>query len=161
MDAFIAIFLFCVVAIYLYNKFVEANAKEKQRKEEEITAWMEDQRLKQQRLGTMLLSKQDYKMYIASDTWQGKRQQRIRHDNFKCVNCECQVVMSFSPDTPDVPVGEVHHLHYATLGQENVFMDLVTLCPSCHNNFHKSMELDEIEKTIKSVQYLRKMEDKE
>lgn len=64
-----------------------------------------------------------YEEYIGSSDWHAKRQERLEFDGHKCVICHSEQNLS------------VHHLHYETMGQENVQHDLVTLCPNHHHLF--------------------------
>lgn len=64
-----------------------------------------------------------YEQYIASSAWQQKRQQRIEFDNHMCAICHStEHYLS------------VHHLHYETLGNEDITIDLITACSRCHRH---------------------------
>jgi len=62
-----------------------------------------------------------YKQYLRSDTWQQLRSKRLAIDEYRCQRCGC-------------PYGlQVHHLFYPeTLGTEDPYKDLITLCRPCH-----------------------------
>lgn len=62
-----------------------------------------------------------YEQYISSDDWKQKRQQRIDFDGGRCAICH---------DTDRL---SVHHLHYETLGNEDIAHDLITACQRCHH----------------------------
>lgn len=70
----------------------------------------------------------DYKEYINSPEWQGKRSERLRMDNFRCQKCGSTRSL------------QVHHTTYQNFKHENVATDLITLCKLCH-------ELIEYQKT--------------
>lgn len=63
-----------------------------------------------------------YAEYISSDAWKEKRQQRIAFDNGMCAICH---------DTDGL---SVHHLHYDSLGNEDIQRDLITACTRCHRH---------------------------
>ena len=75
---------------------------------------------------------QEYLDYLRSDVWQRKRSERLKIDNYRCQICH----RPFSLD--------VHHLNYPeTLGEEDVYRDLITLCRSCHEDIErKKREFD-------------------
>lgn len=64
-----------------------------------------------------------YEKYIASSAWVIKRALRLEFDGHRCVICHATDNLS------------VHHLHYETLGNEDIQHDLVTLCPNHHHLF--------------------------
>lgn len=73
----------------------------------------------------------DYNEYINSHPhWQAVREARFKFDNGRCVICH--------KDLHDVPY-HTHHLHYLRLGNERI-RDVITLCPGCHHDFHKSWQ---------------------
>jgi 5-methylcytosine-specific restriction endonuclease McrA len=61
-----------------------------------------------------------YDTYMQSLVWRNKREARQVIDNHRCSSCGC-----------GWPV-EVHHLHYRTIGDEDVKRDLRCLCKTCH-----------------------------
>jgi 5-methylcytosine-specific restriction endonuclease McrA len=65
-----------------------------------------------------------YLDYMKSETWQLKRIERLKIDDYQCVLCGC--------------VGdlETHHISYKGLGNEDVYQDLVSVCPRCHVLLH-------------------------
>ncbi len=65
----------------------------------------------------------EYNEYLNSPYWKAKREQRLKIDNYKCVDCE-------SPNNL-----QVHHKTYVRLRHE-LMDDLVTLCERCHKNRH-------------------------
>lgn len=65
----------------------------------------------------------DYQEYIQSDQWKEKREERLKLDGYQCVVCRNSEGLS------------VHHLHYDSLGNEDVQHDLVTVCNKCHRYF--------------------------
>lgn len=73
----------------------------------------------------------DYKEYIEKHPyWQKVRQARFDFDGGKCVICH--------KDLHDEPYN-THHLHYQRLGHERL-RDVITLCPGCHHDFHRSWQ---------------------
>ena len=73
----------------------------------------------------------DYKEYIEKHPyWQRVRQARFDFDGGKCVICH--------KDLHDEPYN-THHLHYQRLGHERL-RDVITLCPGCHHDFHRSWQ---------------------
>ena len=65
-----------------------------------------------------------YTAYIRSDQWRAKRQEAFAWHGRKCSGCG------------GVKMLQVHHLHYRTLGRENVEVDLAVLCKPCHRSEH-------------------------
>lgn len=65
-----------------------------------------------------------YVEYMKSDVWKQKSKERLEIDNYECVMCG--------------KYGELHthHITYNHLGSENVYTDLVTVCPTCHVLLH-------------------------
>lgn len=73
----------------------------------------------------------DYKDYIENHPhWQKVRKSRFEYDNGRCVICHRDLH------------GEsyhTHHLSYQRLGRE-LYRDVITLCESCHTEFHRNWE---------------------
>ena len=67
--------------------------------------------------------KKEHQDYLKSPLWQITRKKRLAIDNNKCLDCgsdaEC-----------------VHHVSYERWKQENIEIDLVSLCNSCHYARH-------------------------
>lgn len=63
-----------------------------------------------------------YEQYISSNDWKQKRQQRIDFDGGRCAICHGTDNLS------------VHHLHYDSLGNEDIQHDLITACSRCHRH---------------------------
>lgn len=63
----------------------------------------------------------NYKTYIRSSEWEEKRKTKLKACDSKC-ECEGGCVREAT---------QVHHLHYDTLGNENM-EDLQALCSKCH-----------------------------
>ena len=68
----------------------------------------------------------NYKTYLRSPEWQVKRQEKLESCQGKC---ECEEWAE--EGGCHRPATQIHHLHYDTLGNENLD-DLQALCPSCH-----------------------------
>jgi hypothetical protein len=66
-----------------------------------------------------------YQEYIQSPHWAAKRSLRLKIDEHLCQGC-------WSSDNL-----HVHHKTYKRLGNENVQVDLVTLCETCHDYVHR------------------------
>lgn len=79
----------------------------------------------------------DYKEYISSPEWKVKRSERLKFDNGLCVVCHRDAT-------------SVHHLHYDSLGKENVENDLASLCEYHHRLF------DDIERVRRYSKRVRK-----
>ena len=71
----------------------------------------------------------EYDAYMRSANWESKRQQRLKIDQYKCVMCG-------RPASTCKNGLQVHHINYRRLTNENVFEDLVSLCPRCHRLIH-------------------------
>lgn len=71
-----------------------------------------------------------YTQYMKSQKWRDKKQQRLEIDDFKCVMCK-------RPQERTRNGLQCHHISYQNLGDEDVFLDLVTLCPECHRRIHR------------------------
>lgn len=73
----------------------------------------------------------DYKEYIEKHPhWQKVREARFEFDGGRCVICKKDLRGQ---------VYHTHHLHYQRLGHERI-RDVITLCPGCHHDFHKSWQ---------------------
>ena len=64
---------------------------------------------------------------MRSAEWAAKRRERWKIDGGRCVMCKRPVSGG---------EWECHHLHYRTLGRENVITDICTLCKDCHEKIH-------------------------
>ena len=73
----------------------------------------------------------DYKEYIQKHPyWKKVRAARFEFDGGRCVICHKSLSgMPF----------QTHHLHYQRLGHERL-RDVITLCPGCHDDFHRSWQ---------------------
>jgi 5-methylcytosine-specific restriction endonuclease McrA len=74
----------------------------------------------------------EYTAYMQSEEWRAKRKERLRIDHYLCTMCGCKQTRTKRL--------EIHHLHYGTLGNENVYSDLASLCPTCHARLHRFYE---------------------
>jgi len=83
-----------------------------------------------------------YHEYINSPAWRKKRIQ-----TYWCLGKICEACGSSKKI-------HVHHNNYEALGNEKIFRDLVILCESCHNAFHKVVPSQELGK--ESVRYGKK-----
>lgn len=66
------------------------------------------------------MDRAEYKAYLGSKRWAGKRKRRLRRDNKTCQTCGETMGL------------EVHHRTYERVGRERL-SDLVTLCSWCHD----------------------------
>lgn len=68
-----------------------------------------------------------YKDYLSSEEWQKKRDTVLERDNYACRICDC---------------GDELHVHHKTYDNiyEEPLGDLITLCKSCHELFHRKGE---------------------
>lgn len=64
-----------------------------------------------------------YRTYLRSAAWQQKREAVARRSRGRCERCGWR------------RAAEVHHLHYGSLGNENL-TDLMHLCRHCHRREH-------------------------
>lgn len=69
----------------------------------------------------------DYEDYIHSPEWKALKKKRYDYDSGKC--CICHKVAVFPAH---------HHITYERLGHEDVVTDIITICNSCHNAFHRT-----------------------
>ena len=69
-------------------------------------------------------AKKRYAKYRESPEWQAKRIEAIEYHGGECGECKATDAL------------EVHHLHYKTLGKEDVAVDLRVLCRTCHQKTH-------------------------
>lgn len=73
---------------------------------------------------------EEYKRYIRSPEWEKKKAERLEIDNHCCAMCG-------RPEAKCRNGLQCHHTNYKKpLGQESVYDDLVSLCPSCHMKIH-------------------------
>lgn len=72
----------------------------------------------------------DYHAYIASPEWFRLRNRKVKSVGFRCEWCR------------QVKNLNVHHLHYRTLGHEDLD-DLQVLCRQCHKHHHENGHLPE------------------
>lgn len=70
----------------------------------------------------------EYEAYIRSPAWAEVRRRRLQIDGGLCVMCKRPVGGAVEWNT--------HHLHYRTLGHEDVITDVCTLCKDCHDKIH-------------------------
>ncbi len=66
-----------------------------------------------------------YARYLKSKKWRAKRLYKITKSGHKCEECGIEKEKGL----------EVHHLNYASLGNESL-TDLQVLCHSCHAKIH-------------------------
>lgn len=74
------------------------------------------------------ISKQEYLDYLKSDDWKAKAEARRKIDKGICQLCRQASDML-----------EVHHLSYFHIKNENIYTDLIALCPDCHRKIHAMM----------------------
>ena len=72
-----------------------------------------------------------YSVYLLSPEWKQVAERRKAIDKYRCCMCG-------SRGTMNNPL-EVHHVTYRSVGNENVYADLMTLCRSCHRSIHTAM----------------------
>jgi hypothetical protein len=65
-----------------------------------------------------------YDAYLASTTWEQKRQVVLARDGHKCAGCRDESNL------------HVHHCTYERFGNE-LLTDLITLCQACHKAVHE------------------------
>ena len=81
-------------------------------------------------IGDEKLQTDFYKKYMRSKEWEEKRQQRLEIDNHKCAMCD-------RPESKCKDGLQIHHISYRHLGDEDVFTEIVSLCPRCHRLLYK------------------------
>ncbi len=74
----------------------------------------------------MTLNKADYRGYITSIEWRDKHKGFLKRSHFRCSMF------------PFVKVGKkarynVHHMNYDNLGSEQLWVDVICLCPFAHS----------------------------
>lgn len=74
------------------------------------------------------ISKDEYTEYLQSTEWKKKADKRREIDRGTCQLCGMK--------TENL---EIHHLSYFNLKNENPYVDLVSLCPRCHEAVHRMM----------------------
>lgn len=81
----------------------------------------------------MKRTSREYKIFMNSEKWRSIRNKRLEIDNYTCQCCGIH-------GNGNIYL-EVHHLSYADFGgNEDVFKDLVSVCPSCHDKLHRLNE---------------------
>lgn len=66
----------------------------------------------------------DYHKYLKSARWKAKAKAARKRAGYRCQLCNSQAPL------------EVHHRTYERLGYERAD-DLIALCSSCHQSFHR------------------------
>jgi len=76
----------------------------------------------------VFLTSRNYKMvynnYLKSQEWYILKNLALKYSNYKCSKCG---------ETENL---NIHHLNYNNIGNEEI-SDLITVCNSCHKEFHK------------------------
>lgn len=75
-------------------------------------------------------TREQYEAYLNSPEWAEKKAQRRIIDGNMCRMCGKK-----SEETSL----ECHHIRYNTFGEEDVYVDLITLCEPCHRAVHRMM----------------------
>lgn len=70
----------------------------------------------------------EYLEYLKSDEFKKLKFSRFFYDNGLCQQCLKQLTIYNS---------HCHHLSYIRLKRENILLDLVTVCPECHEEIHE------------------------
>ena len=73
-----------------------------------------------------------YEEYLKSKQWRQKKLNRLAFDNWSCGFCHKPI--------HDGDRYETHHVKYNRLGHENIETDIISLCPTCHQDFHNSWD---------------------
>lgn len=71
----------------------------------------------------------EYEDYIRSWAWKQKRQQRLEIDGHCCSMCG-------KPENECRGGLQIHHVHYNSLGNEDPYNDICSLCARCHGLIH-------------------------
>lgn len=72
-----------------------------------------------------------YEDYLKTSEWRNKKANRLAFDNWSCGFCHRPI--------RDGDRYETHHINYNRLGHEEM-RDIISLCPSCHQDFHNAWE---------------------
>lgn len=72
----------------------------------------------------------DYDSYLKSPEWRQKKANRLAYDNWQCAVCHKPIHEGDRYET--------HHLMYNRLGHEQIETDIISLCPTCHQDFHNT-----------------------
>lgn len=75
------------------------------------------------------LTKMPYSEYLQTPEWQERRKQHLKSSGYRCQVCNSTGV-----------VLNVHHRRYERRGKE-YYKDLLTLCETCHELFHREGRL--------------------
>ena len=78
----------------------------------------------------MGFTKQQYTEYLQSGEWARKKQLRLEIDEHRCRMC--------GKTDREVPL-ECHHINYRSFFNEDLYKDLISLCPECHRAVHRMM----------------------
>lgn len=74
------------------------------------------------------MASKEYDNYLKSAEWKKKATNRKQIDDYTCQLCGTRGGLL-----------DVHHFTYYKVGREDVYTDLVTLCPRCHKAIHGMM----------------------
>jgi hypothetical protein len=91
--------------------------------------WQREKQAYEKRLRE--LRSMPYQEYLKTPEWQARRERHLRAVGYRCQLC----------NVANVPL-EVHHRPYERRGEE-LFTDLLALCPKCHSLFHKLLDREE------------------
>lgn len=92
------------------------------------------------------LGRKDYRAYIQSPEWRNVRKRFLASKLSKdCAGCGAKYAKGF----------HLHHRSYKNLGVERL-MDLVVVCPSCHDRIHEDQKKDLWKHTKKVLKQIRK-----
>ena len=83
----------------------------------------------------------EYESYLKSDEWRDKKNRRMKIDGYKCRACG---------STHNL---QVHHLNYYSVGHEDVWKDIATICDDCHVLIHNFMSRPTGINTDGSIKY--------
>jgi len=81
----------------------------------------------------------DYKQYLASREWRLKRKEVIELNNGICERCGTRAIE------------DIHHLTYASIGNESPLRDLMGVCHPCHEYLAAERDDDPALKVIKEI----------
>ena len=80
----------------------------------------------------------DYRQYLQSPEWQGKRRMVLDYYGNRCAVCNSAAHV------------DVHHRNYENVGHEH-FNDLIAICNDCHSLFHNKVEPNQIFNRIETL----------
>jgi len=108
-DAYWFVCSFPKVEVTICSSFEEA----REEAQETLRTWLKEH------------GREWYSNYLLSDEWKKLREQAVQRAGHKCQMCNRDGEL------------HVHHRTYQTFNTDSVINDLIVLCASCHERFHR------------------------